>query len=649
MKFGAPSTVLLTTLILGTTLAMGLPADKHAADGFSGQTGGLAGPDESVPKCKVANQTPIDKNISIQFYANDIEREFKNPSRRESWIESNCGGAEHFAGAGTSASPFKTDTTFDRPPGNLTTALNKHQFQQLSVKSGYYPNNNYRSPDRLVRIGKNQVRIFSIENATKVHLGGGKVKTVVPEKGTVRGFYHFKTTSRQARPPYRAVFPDENPRYWKLVPSRLYDPNGFTYDFTDIEIEEVCIVVNDGECGGANDVTVEQISGSNQGKSGKPCLEQSCNRSGKYVFKYDLTGHEDVRQLTMRVELHQTWLEEEYICYEDLRDCYNDNGGLNKSAFLGPIGTQRAESMAISGSADVTVSRPQAELIVAEFPDGTAETRVRTNGGVRRLAFGGSGDQLYPDSVQYQWSYFSKSPGFWKEQKQQPVYLHAYPARAYEMDPPYVGPDVVQEALTPRADFSSRDLPANIIVDQTASEYTEVDELVIEDIDQYDRSNISAWGIPPGTNADVRVITRQVTETNLTIEKIGENNSHVRFQVSLTEADGDPINTAKRPGLIYIDGQKYETGVDGEVEFVTRYVGMVKARFAPADWYRLDRSTAAYTAAEDKTYTGVGRGPFVLLYYIVRRTAPLWGSVLLTLYFVDKTVDVTLWPPWRIL
>jgi hypothetical protein len=647
MKVGATSTVLIVTLLLGTTIAMGLPESNQGTERLSPQTGVVEGPDDPA-KCEVANETPLDKNISIQFYASDIEREFQNPSSRESWIENNCGGAEQFAGVGTSASPWKTDTTFDRPPGNLTTVLNKHQFQQLSVKTGYYPNNNYRSPDRLVRIGKNQVRIFSIENATKVHLGDGEVKTVVPEKGTVRGFYHFKTTSRQARPPYRAVFPDENPRYWKLVPSRLYDPNGYTYEYTDIEIEDVCIVVNDGECGGQNDVTVEQISGSNQGKSGEPCLEQSCNRSGKYVFRYDLTGHEDVRQLTMRVELHQTWLEEEYICYEDLRDCYRDNGGLNKSAFLGPIGTQRSQSMAISGSADVTVSRPQAELIVAEFPDGTAETRVRTTGGVRRIAFGENGSQLNPDSIQYQWSYFSKSPDYWQEQKQQPVYLHAYPVRTYEMDPPYVGPDDVQEALTTRSDFSSRDLPKNVMVDRTAPRYTEVDELIVEDIDTYDRSEISGWGIPPGTTADVRVTTREVTEANLSIKKIGENNSHVRFQISLTEGDGDPINTEQRPGSIYVDGQQYETGVDGEVEVVKRYVGMVKVRFVPADWYRLDRSTTAYTEAEAKAYTGVGRGLFVLLYYILRRTAPLWASVLLCLYFVDKTVDVKLWPPWRI-
>jgi hypothetical protein len=649
MKLGAPSTVLLTTLILGTTLAMGLPGDKRPTVGVSGQPEELAAPDEPVPKCKVANATPIDKNISIQLYANDIEREFQNPSGRESWIENNCGGAEHFAGVGTSASPFKTDTAFERPPGNLTTIVNKAQFQELSVKTGYYPNNDYHSPDRLVRIGKNQVRIFSIENATKVHLGNGDVKTVIPQNGTVRGFYHFKTTRRKARPPYRAVFPDEELRYWKLVPGKIYDPNGFTYNYTDIEIEEVCIVVNDGECGGPNDVTVDQISGTNQGKSGEPCVEDSCHRSGKYVFKYDLTGHDNVNQLTMRVELHQTWIEKEYSCDPELQDCYRDDGSWNTSEFLGPIYKPRSQSMAISESVGVSVSRPQAELIVAEFPDGTAETRVRTNGGVRRLVFGGSGDQLYPDSVQYQWSYFSKSPGYWNEQEEQPVYLHAYPARAYETDPPYVGPDMVQESLTSRAPFSAGDLPGNVKVERTASEYTEVDELILEDIEPYDRSKIRGWGIPPGTNADVRVITRQVTKANLTIRRIAENNSHVRFQVSLTEADGDPINTRKRPGSIYIDGQKYETGVDGEVEVVKRYVGLVEARFVPAEWYRLDRSTTAYTAAETKAYTGVGRGLFVLLYYILRRTAPLWLAVLLSLYIVDKAVDVSVWPPWGIL
>lgn len=641
---------MITVLLLTTTAPPGV-SDNSTVGAERTELPDDPDSDDPLAKCSISDSTQLDKNTTLALYAGDIERDFEDASQRAQWIDENCAVSGNFSGLGTRNSPFKTDQTFEKPPGDLTTELNRYQFQQFSVGNGYYPAGDDVANAKKVRIYYDQARIFSIENATKVHDGQGNVQTHIPQRGILRGFYHFNTTTRETPPPFRAVFPDPRPRFWRLTPGRIYDKDWEGGPYTDINIKNVCVVVNGGECGGSNDVTVEEISGVDRGPSGVSCVDKSCNRTGKYALKYNLSGHENVNRLVFRVELYQTWIEETWTCYAvDRIDCYADGGGPKYSEYYAPVTEPRTGSVTLTNSIQVTAANPNAELTVAKFPDGSAQARVRTNHEVRRLLFGGSGGQIAPDSVQYQWSYFSKSPSYWRGsgREHQPVFIHAYPTRTYEMDPPYIGPQVREEAFGSTNGFSKNNLPANVNVDRVAQEYAPVDELILETIDPYNESSVKGWGITPDSEADIRITNRKVIKANITIEKTGGNKTHVWFQVTLTEADGDPIHTEKRPGTIYVGGDEYQTGTNGHVRVVKRRVGLVEARYVPVDWYRLDLSTAAYTAAEDKAYTGPARGLFALLYYLLRRTAPLWGSLLVVLYFLDKVVDVQLWPPWRV-
>lgn len=651
MNPGAASSLLMITVLLLTTTPT---ADVGQNNTVTADRVGLpteGAPDEPIPKCKLADTTPIDKNITLDLYAGDTEREFEDPSERKTWIRNNCNIKNNFSGLGGPWSPFQSDRTFEDPPGNLTTALNRYQFQNFSVGTGHYPNGDDIENSKKVRIYYDQARIFSIENATKVHQSQGDVQTYIPQNGTVRGFYHLNTTSRSTRPPFRAIFPVPYPRTWKLVPGRFSMDEFEEYGpYSDIQIKNVCVVADYGSCGSSNDVTTDVIYKNTTGPSSQlQCLRQSCNRTGKYALQYDLSDHKGTDRLIFRVELEQTWLEKEYTCFEEDRiDCYADDGGYDLSEFS-VDSRARSRSMTLTESMQVTPTNPSAELMVATLPDGSTEFRVQTNQQVRRLLLGESGEQTVSDSIQYEWSYFSKSPSYWNGsgREHQPVFLHAYPARQYDLDPAYLGPELIKKAFKRTPGFSPEALPENVDVDRIASNYGVLDELVVESVDPYDESSVKALGITPGSEGDVTITRREVTKANISIERTGGNKTHAWFQVTLTEADGDPIRTENRPGTLIVDREEYQTDINGQVRVVTRRVGLIEAQFDPVEWYRLDSSTTAYSSAKDRAYTGVGRGLFALLYFLLRRTAPLWGSVLVILYFVDKTVDVQLWPPWR--
>jgi len=179
-----------------------------------------------------------------------------------------------------------------------------------------------------------------------------------------------------------------------------------------------------------------------------------------------------------------------------------------------------------------------------------------------------------------------------------------------------------------------------------------MEEIVVGDINTFDRSEIKLIGIAPGRTRgieDVDVTTRRVEESVLNANVVGGNETHAEIEVVLKDADGDPINTRNRPGSVYIDGQKVETGPDGKVTVERHRWGPVRARYEPTEWYRLPSSTTPYIKSEAEAYPGVGRSPLAFLIYLLKRSAPLWGTALVALYLLDKLPDAETWPPWRVI
>lgn len=635
-------------VLLLTVAAQASPGVQHSSP-ENVPEGEIIDPDERVPKCSIVDESPFSANTTIDLYADDVERDFADEAERDSWLEENCDGNTAFLELGTEYSPFARDRSYRSPPGLSTTQLNRHKFRNLSVETGIYPRDDYVGP---IRIDHNQVRIFSIENGTKAHFGNGTVRTVIPEQGRINGFFHYNTTNRVFNtPPYRTVYlpPDNVTEY--VVRSGSED----IYDHYTVEYQDSCVVVNGGNCSTGTVVsTGTAYENLNERPRPRTCANRytSCNTSGKFGFNYDLSDVDNVSTLSFVVEVEQQFVEEIWQCeYSRYRRswCYDENGSRRSHLWekTGEDVYTRTTTMRHTID-DISVSNPNASMEVATFPDGHREARVETGEEIRKVTFGERGNQRNPDGVRYKWEYFSASTSFWDTVESQPVWIHAYPVRGAETTPAFVGPDIEEKSIGRTAGISRGSLPDNVVMDDLASQYSSVDEVVVSDISTYERSNVTAYGIPPGSEAEVDITTREIEETNLTITRVRSNKTHAEFQVRLVDSSGNPISTEDRPGTIYVNGQEYDTNSRGKVIVETRRLGPVRARYEPVEWYKLDSSYTAYAASEDKAYSGPGDDLLPLILYIIVRTSPLWVGILVISYLLDKLPDANTWPPWEV-
>lgn len=652
MNLRSPGIVVLIAAFLVAPLMIPHTPAKATQDGHPAQRDSPSlYPDEPVPKCQLWDSMSLRQNVTKDLYAGDQERDFADDETRDQWINDNCGDI-NVGRLGTEWSPFKYDRSFRDPPGNQTSILNREQFMSSSFETGYYPNGDGHRPGP-IRINRGQAKIFAIENGTKVHVGGGETRTVIPEQGTLYGFFHFNTTDRFLNiPPAGPEFPTRNYSEYLITGG---SEDGFYGDTYTVDYESACLVVNGGgSCSSSNAVPVTiTFEETTQDFRNRRCTSRSCNKSGRIALDYDLSEFEEVDNITFRVQINQTFEQTLYECTSAFRrNCYTDDGE-RRSAWWTERGT-RVESKltSLSDTIDVDSIEPSLELEIARFPDGDREVRIVNSTAIRELQFGNGDEQIGgPDGIRYQWRYFSASNSYWEFLEQQPVWIHAYPVRDYKAVPVADRPEILDEAVGTTRGFAPGNLPSNVNVD-TADRYTAMEEIVVGDINTFDRSEIKLIGIAPGRTRgieDVDVTTRRVEESVLNANVVGGNETHAEIEVVLKDADGDPINTRNRPGSVYIDGQKVETGPDGKVTVERHRWGPVRARYEPTEWYRLPSSTTPYIKSEAEAYPGVGRSPLAFLIYLLKRSAPLWGTALVALYLLDKLPDAETWPPWRVI
>jgi hypothetical protein len=599
--------------------------------------------DQRIVKCDLYDSTPLEDNVTMDLYSGDVERDFDSSSQRDAWIRNNCNLEPNLQELGTAYGPFSSDQTYDKPPGRLTTKLNNYQIRRASL-GGYYPNDSYG--DGPLVIEANRVRIIGIENATRVHDGGDQSpQTLIPETGKLYGYFNVSTGPERYlydTVPYRDTVDHPNITEYEI------QLKGGIMDSDFVRYNTSCVVVNGGSCGGPNDVTTGRFYIG--GCDFNPW--DNCRR-GKLGHRYNLSGVENVENISIRVKVEMKFTELRWECFYDEdspRDwCYTDNGTRKDGFRLWTVEESRrfTRSTWLTHTINVTPNRPNATLEVAKFPDGSYEARIQTEG-VRHLTVGRTDDGRTM-GLRYQWRYFSRSTRYYNQLDHQPVWLHAYPARTYRSIPAFGGPTTIERSFGETSDFSTGDLPPNVTVDEAAGEFTPIDELVVKNIDQFSKDNVTARGIAPGTTAEIDITTRKVVRSNLTVTKIGGNDTHSKFRLELTESDGDPIYTGNRPGYITINRQTVETDQNGVAIVTTRNVGPVRAEFEPAEWYRLDPEYTAYTTSTGRGYTGPGRGLLDLLVFIIRRTAVVWVPLLIALYMIDKLPDADTWPPWKVL
>lgn len=631
-------------------LVQGVVAQSAVA--VSATSGGLADaydPGDENPTCALWDSTSLSKNFTADFYAGDEERSFDTEAERDQWIRDNCGFEPNIYNLGESYSPLQSDRSFSSPPGNATNVINRQQFRNASFRNGYYTEREVPYPPLLMDYG--QARVFSIENATRIHTGNGTTKMAIPEQGTLYGMFHYNysITDRIAGPnPPSGIEPP-------LLNETSYNVTGGTNPFRGPnltpEYVTACVAINGGNCTGTSDATTA-IRSENINRG--PCygLDNSCNRSGRIVMEYDISDYDAVNSITFRVKINQTAEEERYVCDAiDPEFCYEDypsTGDRTEGAWSLTNEKIFSRNTTLTQTVEITQSRPQAEMEIAVFPDGSREFRVSEAQGLRAMQFSDGSDQRLPDAIEYQYRYFSAGDPSWDGLEHQPVVMHAYPARVYDTYPAWDPPSVVAEAYGDTRGFT---LPANVDVER-ASRFVEVDELIVGEVDSFARSEVRLYGIPPGTTAsfdDIETSTRQVEKANLTAEVVGGNQTHAVIEIELVDEDGNPVYTRNRPGVIFVDGRKVDTNPNGKVTVVQRRLGGVRAQYRPTPWYKLPRSTQAYTASQDRAYPGLGRGLLNFILYLIKRTAPLWGAVLIGLYLVDKLPDADTWPPWKVI
>jgi len=620
-----------------------------AVSATSGSSGGAYDPGDEEPTCALWDSRSFSKNITAGLYADDEEQSFDSETERNQWIRDNCGFEPPVQGIGTDRSPFQSDRSYGAPPGRLTSQLNREQFRNASFRYGYYPSPDEEGP---LRINYGQARVFAIENATRIHTGNGTTKMAIPEEGTLYGMFHFNTTDRTyTYPPYRDPFYiGGNLTEYNITGGyRVGGPIGG--DPITSEYVTACVAVNGGNCSGSTDATTSirsENTNRNWGRLG--CPSRTCNKSGKIAIDYDISDYDNVENVTFRVKINQTFEEEFYECKSFRRSiCYDENGSRRNGAWSLQDEDIYSRNSTLTQTVEIAESRPQANIEIAVFPDGSREFRISNASGVRAIQFSDGADQRgLPDAVEYQYRYFSAGDSSWDGLEHQPVVMHAYPARVYDPFPAWDPPIVIAEAYGDTRGFT---LPANVDVER-ASRFVELDELIVGEVDSFSESEVRLYGIPPGTTAsfdDIDTSTRQVKKTNLSAEVVGGNQTHAVIELELVDADGNPIYTGNRPGVIFVDGRKVDTNPNGKVTVVQRRLGGVRAQYRPTPWYKLPRSTQAYTASQDRAYPGVGRGLLNFILYLIKRTAPLWGAVLVGLYLVDKLPDADTWPPWKMI
>jgi len=154
-------------------------------------------------------------------------------------------------------------------------------------------------------------------------------------------------------------------------------------------------------------------------------------------------------------------------------------------------------------------------------------------------------------------------------------------------------------------------------------------------------------GIVRGVNSPAMTIggTTDIRETNLTLEVVASNSSHVIVKAVLQEAStGNRIDLRSRSGYIQIGDQKVNTNASGIVLVTIEKQTTIQAEFAPGDWWG---DPPGYKSSRARAVTNSD-------FLTVDSQAELWVRmfvhslpILVPFYFIDQLPGASAWPPWK--
>jgi hypothetical protein len=122
----------------------------------------------------------------------------------------------------------------------------------------------------------------------------------------------------------------------------------------------------------------------------------------------------------------------------------------------------------------------------------------------------------------------------------------------------------------------------------------------------------------------------------------------VEVEVSLQDNKGNPVDTRRDDGFVRVDGHgRVNTSIDGtaEIEISPPPSGAVVAEYVPVNWYEAS-AEATYVGDTASINPRRDYGLFTEL-GMLSQLGVFLLPFLLSVYFLDKTLGLGIWPPWR--
>jgi len=261
-------------------------------------------------------------------------------------------------------------------------------------------------------------------------------------------------------------------------------------------------------------------------------------------------------------------------------------------------------------------------------------------------------------TVQSNWRFFSARAEGWGNMQlststgssvsdtvYHPLRVYAYPSRS--------GVHVEGDAELRKVLGDKNEPPSlsdELSFDLPRSEYTAVQGFDLRHEGSAETGNVELNGIVHGSSVErspfPRVKSIRTTNLDLSVTEVADDS--VEVEITLRDSEGNPVDTREGEGFVHIDGHgEVNTGIDGkaEVSVSPPPSGAVVAEYVPEDWYEAETET---TYVGDRATVNPNREYSILAELgMLSQLAVFLLPFLVSVYFLDRTLGLGIWPPWR--
>lgn len=261
-------------------------------------------------------------------------------------------------------------------------------------------------------------------------------------------------------------------------------------------------------------------------------------------------------------------------------------------------------------------------------------------------------------TVNSNWRFFSAREEGWgpmrlstsrgssvSDQVYHPLQVHAYPSRsAVHVD----GDADLRSVLGNEYDPPS--LSDGLSFDLPRERYKTTQGFDLRHNGDAEVGSVELNGIVHGTSTErppfPSVQEIRTTDLGLSVTEVSDDS--VDVEVSLQDNDGNPVDTRRDDGFVRIDGHgRVNTSIDGtaEIEISPPPSGAVVAEYVPVNWYEAS-AEATYVGDTASINPSRDYGLFTEL-GMLSQLGVFLLPFLLSVYLLDKTLGLGIWPPWR--